>query len=149
MVKKRMDEWKQKEMEEYLAEVPARYLPAFGYEPVPGIDYTADDLFMHYIDYMIDDTGVTISVDDSMYDDNNMMCELSLSGSVYENIQKDVDRFSEMKIDIDLDFKKNYHLGGRTLLDLAQEIISDLRLEITTEIDSRVDEEINERLWYP
>jgi hypothetical protein len=148
MMKKKIEEWKQNEMEEYLAEVPARYLPAFGYEPVPGIDYTADDLFIHYIDYMIDDTGVTISVDNSVYDDSSMACELSLSGSVCENIQKDVDRFDEMNIDIDLEFKENYHFGDKTLLDLAKEIISDLRIEITTEIDSRVDEKMNEEPWY-
>ena len=147
MMKKKIEEWKQKEMEDYLAEVPAKYLPAFGYEPTQGIDYTADDLFMHYIDYMIDDTGVTISVDDSMYDDSSMMCELSLSGSVCENIQKDVDRFDEMDIDIDLDFKKNYLFGERTLLDLAKEIISDLRPEITAKINSRVDEKMNEEMW--
>ena len=147
MVKKRIEEWKQKEMEGYLAEVPARYLPAFGYEPVPGIDYTADDLFMHYIDYMIDDTGVTICADDSVYDDSSMTCELSLNGSVCESIQKDVDRFDEMKIDIDLEFKKNYHLGGRTLLDVAKEIISDLRSVITADIDMRVNEKINEEMW--
>lgn len=147
MVKKKIEEWKQNEMEEYLAEVPARYLPAFGYEPVPGIDYTADDLFIHYIDYMIDDTGVTISVDDSVYDDSIMTCELSLSGSVYESIQKDVDKLDEMKIDIDLEYQKCYHLGDKTLLDLAKEIISDLRTEITADIDMRVNEKINEEMW--
>jgi hypothetical protein len=147
MVKRKIEEWKQKEMEEYLAEVPARYLPAFGYEPVPGIDYTADDLFMHYIDYMIDDTGVTISVDNSVYDDSSMACELSLSGSVCENIQKDVDRFDEMNIDIDIEYQKCYHLGDKTLLDLAKEIISDLRSVITADIDMRVDEKINEEMW--
>lgn len=148
VTKKKLDEWMDDEMAEWLSDIPAKYLPAYGYEPNDGTGYTVEDIFDRYIDSMIDDTGAHITINDSSLDDLGIACHLEFEGIAYDCPikQKDVDDFIEQDVPFWGSMEKDYNFDEKMLLDLAKEIIADLRLCIESEIENAMEDAYDESL---